>query len=187
MSGGAITAQLAQLVCHCVFDCGPFPREKTMGKRTMESSVRAIMPRGYGPRVTLILKGIKPANWTGKLIDASCYDKQQSATGCDANGGSAVLHKNCRCMSGGGTPGGCAHPEQYGSLPARAGGDVSASSLSVGRAADRNPSFCFLTMLCVKHGNRQRIAQDGGRDDEGYAVLPEVPLRLLSRPIRFQR
>jgi hypothetical protein len=26
------------------------------------------------------------ANWSGKLIDASCYDKQQSATSCDANG-----------------------------------------------------------------------------------------------------
>jgi len=26
------------------------------------------------------------ANWSGKLLDASCYDKQQSATGCDASG-----------------------------------------------------------------------------------------------------
>jgi hypothetical protein len=25
-------------------------------------------------------------SWSGKLIDASCYDKQQSATGCDASG-----------------------------------------------------------------------------------------------------
>jgi hypothetical protein len=26
------------------------------------------------------------ANWSGKLIDASCYDKQQSGAGCDATG-----------------------------------------------------------------------------------------------------
>jgi hypothetical protein len=25
-------------------------------------------------------------NWSGKLIDASCYEKQQSSTGCDATG-----------------------------------------------------------------------------------------------------
>src|ERR1035438_4522914 len=26
------------------------------------------------------------ANWSGKLLDARCYDKQQSATGCDVKG-----------------------------------------------------------------------------------------------------
>jgi len=25
-------------------------------------------------------------SWSGKLIDASCYEKQQNATGCDATG-----------------------------------------------------------------------------------------------------
>jgi hypothetical protein len=74
---------------------------------TMESSVRAIMPRRYGPGVTLnpernkrpmrktcylmilstaLVISAFGANFSGKLLDASCYDKQQSATGCDANG-----------------------------------------------------------------------------------------------------
>jgi hypothetical protein len=35
---------------------------------------------------TVLVISAFAANWSGKLIDASCHDKQQSATGCGANG-----------------------------------------------------------------------------------------------------
>jgi hypothetical protein len=38
--------------------------------------------------------------------------------------------------------------------------------LSVGRSTDGNPSFFVLTVLCVNHSERERIAQDGGGDEE---------------------